>query len=83
MFNEVFIQNEKEGWQLAQKQLQNSILLIYLLIAKPFLYWNCHICYFESKDVPTQMTKQSFTIIYFITFKKTIHFKIICRNVHS
>ena len=43
----------------------------------------CHICYFESKDVPTQMTKQSFTIIYFITFKKTIHFKIICRNVHS
>ena len=43
----------------------------------------CHICYFESKDVPTQMTKQSFTIIYFITFKKTIHFKIICKNVHS
>ena len=43
----------------------------------------CHICYFESKDVPTQMTKQSFTIIYFITFKKTIHFKLICRNVHS
>ena len=33
----------------------------------------CHICCFESKDVPTQMTKQSFTIIYFITFKKTIH----------
>ena len=43
----------------------------------------CHICYFESKDVPTQMTKQSFTIIYFITFKKTIHFEIICINVHS
>ena len=40
---------------------------------------NTHKC----KDVPTQMTKQSFTIIYFITFKKTIHFKIICRNVHS
>ena len=43
----------------------------------------CHICYFESKDIPTQMTKQSFTIIYFITFKKTIHFKLICKNVHS
>ena len=43
----------------------------------------CHICCFESKDVPTQMTKQSFTIIYFITFKKTIHFKLICKNVHS
>ena len=44
---------------------------------------HCHICCFESKDVPTQMTKQSFTIIYFITFKKTIHFKLICKNVHS
>ena len=33
---------------------------------------------FESKDEPTQMTKQSFTIIYFITYKKTIHFKLIC-----
>ena len=43
----------------------------------------CHICCFESKDIPTQMTKQSFTIIYFITFKKTIHFKLICKNVHS
>ena len=43
----------------------------------------CHICCFESKDIPTQMTKQSFTIIYFITFKKTIHFKFICKNVHS
>ena len=31
---------KKEVWQLAQKQLQNSTLLIYLLIAKPFLYWN-------------------------------------------
>ena len=40
----------------------------------------CHICYFESKDIPTQMTKQSFTIIYFITFKKTIHFEIICKK---
>ena len=38
---------------------------------------------FESKDEPTQMTKQSFTIIYFITCKKTIHFKLICKNVHS
>ena len=38
---------------------------------------------FESKDEPTQMTKQSFTIIYFITYKKTIHFKLICKNVHS
>ena len=36
---------------------------------------------FESKDEPTQ--KQSFTIIYFITYKKTIHFKLICKNVHS
>ena len=43
----------------------------------------CHIHYFESKDEPTQMTKQSFTIIYFITYKKTIHFKLICKNVHS
>ena len=47
------------------------------------IYNYCHICYFESKDIPTQMTKQSFTIIYFITFKKTIHFKLICKNVHS
>ena len=38
---------------------------------------------FESKDEPTQMTKQSFTIIYFITYKKTTHFKLICKNVHS
>ena len=38
---------------------------------------------FESKDEPTQMTKRSFTIIYFITYKKTIHFKLICKNVHS
>ena len=38
---------------------------------------------FESKDEPTQMTKQSFTIIYFITYKKTIHFKLICKHVHS
>ena len=38
---------------------------------------------FESKDEPTQMTKQSFTIMYFITYKKTIHFKLICKNVHS
>ena len=38
---------------------------------------------FESKDEPTQMTKQSFTMIYFITYKKTIHFKLICKNVHS
>ena len=38
---------------------------------------------FESKDEPTQMTKQSFTIIYFITYKKTIHFKLVCKNVHS
>ena len=44
---------------------------------------DCHIHCFESKDEPTQMTKQSFTIIYFITFKKTIHFKLICKNVHS
>ena len=34
----------------------------------------------KSKDIPT---KQSFTIIYFITFRKTIHVEIICRNVHS
>ena len=38
---------------------------------------------FESKDEPTQMTKQSFTIIYFITYKKNIHLKLICKNVHS
>ena len=47
----------------------------------------CHPCVtstvFESKDEPTQMTKQSFTIIYFITYKETIHFKLICINVHS
>ena len=50
---------------------------------RTILEYSCHICYFESKDIPTQMTKQSFTIIYFITFKKTIHFHIICKNVHS
>ena len=63
-------------------------------IEQAYLYWvdnlhvhktkdYCHIHCFESKDEPTQMTKQSFTIIYFITFKKTIHFKLICKNVHS
>ena len=29
----------------------------------------------KSKDVPTQMTRLPFTFIYFITFRKTIHFK--------
>ena len=38
---------------------------------------------FESKDEPTQMTKQSFTMIDFITFRKSIHFKLICKNVHN
>ena len=38
---------------------------------------------FESKDEPTQMTKQSFTIIDFITFRKSIHFKLICKSVHN
>ena len=38
---------------------------------------------FESKDKPTQMTKQSFTIIDFITYRKSIHFKLICKDVHS
>ena len=38
---------------------------------------------FESKDEPTQMTKPSFTIIDFITFRKSIHFKLICKNVHN
>ena len=38
---------------------------------------------FESKDEPTQMTKQSFTIIDFITSRKSIHFKLICKNVHN
>ena len=38
---------------------------------------------FESKDEPTQMTKQSFTIIDFITFRKSIHFKLIGKNVHN
>ena len=46
-------------------------------------YGNVTSAVFESKDEPTQMTKQSFTIIYFITYKKTIHFKLICKNVHS
>ena len=35
---------------------------------------------FESKDEPTQMTRQSFTIIDFITFRKSIHFKLICKK---
>ena len=38
---------------------------------------------FESKDKPTQMTKQSFTIVDFITYRKSIHFKFICKDVHS
>ena len=38
---------------------------------------------FERKDKPTQMTKQSFTIIDFITYRKSIHFKLICKDVHS
>ena len=40
-FSRKLIFKMKKGvCQLAQKQLQNSILLIYLLIAKLFLYWN-------------------------------------------
>ena len=56
----------------------------YVLVNRSILC-NCHVTstVFESKDEPTQMTKQSFTIIYFITYKKTIHFKLICKNVHS
>ena len=46
-------------------------------------YHNVTSTVFESKDEPAQMTKQSFTIIYFITYKRTIHFKLICKNVHS
>ena len=38
---------------------------------------------FESKDKPTQMTKQSFTIIDFITYRKSIHFELICKDVHN
>ena len=38
---------------------------------------------FESKDKPTQMTKQSFTIIDFITSRKSIHFELICKDVHN
>ena len=38
---------------------------------------------FESKDDPTQMTKIVIYnyILYYI--QKTIHFKLICTNVHS
>ena len=49
----------------------------------PLLDANVTSTVFESKDEPTQMTKQSFTIIDFITYKETIHFKLICINVHS
>ena len=38
---------------------------------------------FESKDDPTQMTKiviYNYTLYY---IQKTIHFKLICTNVHS
>ena len=38
---------------------------------------------FESKDKPTQMTKQSFTIVDFITYSKSIHFELICKDVHN
>ena len=38
---------------------------------------------FESKDKPTQMTKQSFTIIDFITYRNSIHFELICKDVHN
>ena len=38
---------------------------------------------FESKDKPTQMTKQSFTIVDFITYRKSIHFELICKDVHN
>ena len=38
---------------------------------------------FESKDKPTQMTKQSFTIIDFITYRKSIHFELIYKDVHN
>ena len=38
---------------------------------------------FESKDKPTQMTKQSLTIIDFITYRKSIHFELICKDVHN
>ena len=38
---------------------------------------------FESKDKPTQMTKQSFTIVDFITYRKSIHLELICKDVHN
>ena len=48
---------------------------------------NCHQkklpTVFESKDKPTQMTKQSFTIVDFITYSKSIHFELICKDVHN
>ena len=38
---------------------------------------------FESKDKPTQMTKPSFTIVNFITYRKSIHLELICKDVHN
>ena len=49
----------------------------------PLLGANVTSAVFESKDEPTKMTKPSFTIIDFITFRKSIHFKLICKNVHN
>ena len=60
------------------------IHFICILIIPPFSFCIGVIStVFESKDKPTQMTKQSFTIVDFITYRKSIHFELICKDVHN
>ena len=49
----------------------------------PLLGANVTSTVFESKDKPTQMIKQSFTVTDIITSKNSIHLKLICKDVHS
>ena len=57
-----------ENWQVA------SVMCSYTVVISTV---------FESKDKPTQMTKPSFTIVDFITYRKSIHFELICKDVHN
>ena len=57
----------------------HQCILIHSILSKVYVISTV----FESKDKPTQMTKQSFTIVDFITYRKSIHFELICKDVHD
>ena len=65
------------------KILDASDLLILSNLQKPWTIACVISTDFESKDKPTQMTTRSFTIVDFITYRKSIHFELICKDVHK